>query len=222
MDINHHGYLLTGDVKKAEEAALGMAAKILETETGELGAHPDFSFSDMSPFTVDEARSVRERSSKKSFSGKGRVFVIKADVFTGEAGNALLKTLEEPAGLSCFFVVTSSPENILATLRSRLVPITFYPSAELSKERRELVESFLGFSPEKRIEMTKKMTEDKNKTISFLTSLEMFFREKLIENFSGDMIKFLDDIDHQRYLLRGRSASAKMILEHLALTLPNL
>lgn len=226
MEINHHGYLLTGDMEKAEKAAFEMAAKILSTDEDKLRAHPDFSFLDPSAdgnsFTIDDARSIRERSSKKSFSGKGRVFVIKSNVFTREASNALLKTMEEPAGLSYFFVVTFSPENVLNTLRSRLVPITFYPGTELPKEQVEFVKNFLNASVDKRIEWTKELAEDKQKTLDFLNGLELFFREKLIKNFSGEIINSIDDIGHQRDFLRGRSSSPKMILEHLGLTLPRL
>lgn len=235
MDINHHGYLLTGDVEKAAKVALDMAGKILgvsfdplRSEASKLRAretlraHPDFSFSETTPFTIDEARSIRERSSKKSFSGKGRVFVIKTSAFTREAGNALLKTLEEPAGLSYFFIITSSSENILNTLRSRLVPITFYPDTELSKEKREFIEKFLSAFPEERMDMVKKVAEDKQKTLDFMNSLELFFREKLIKNFSKDIANLMDDIGYQRDFLRGRSSSQKMILEHLSLTLSRL
>lgn len=222
MEIHHHGYLLTGDIEKATGVAFEMASKILEQGLETLHAHSDFLFIENSPFSVDDARRIRDRSSRKSFSGKGRVFLIKTNSFTREAGNALLKTLEEPAGLSYFLVATGSSENVLGTLRSRLVPITFYPDAELSKEKREFVEKFLSSSFEKRADTVKKTAEDKNKAASFLDSLELFFREKLIENFSGDMADLIEDIGRKRDLLRGRSASAKMILEHLSLTLPRL
>ncbi len=222
MEIRHHGYLLTGDTEKAENTALEMAAKILETNTDRLKASPDFSFFANPSFTIDDARKVREGSSKKSFSGKGRVFVIKADTFTREASNALLKTLEEPMGLSRFFVITGSLENVLDTLRSRLSSITFYHSAELSKEREEFIKKFFGSSADGRIKMVQKISEDRKKTSDFLNGLEIFLEKRLTENFQENVIKALDDISRQRSFLGRRASSPKMILEHLSLTLLKL
>src|SRR5207245_1354709 len=47
-----------------------------------------------------------------------------------EAANALLKTLEEPATTTCFVVVSSSPDELLDTVRSRCQRIDFAPLDE--------------------------------------------------------------------------------------------
>ncbi len=223
----HHGYLLTGDVDPAFKAALKMAAEILAVDERILPAHPDVKFYDSSRFLIDEAREIRDFSSKKSFSGRGRIFIIKANFFTPEAVNALLKTFEEPAGLSYFFVITSSPENILATLRSRLVSVKFGRSPKLAEAKEELIKKFLKSLPSKRIEMVKKIAEekDKEKAADFFDGLELMLGEFARENFQSDLkevIFSLDEIGKYRKLLFRKGSSPKMILEHLCLVLAKI
>ncbi len=221
----HHGYLLTGDVDPAFKAALKMAAEILAVDERILPAHPDVKFYDSSRFLIDEAREIRDFSSKKSFSGRGRIFIIKANFFTPEAVNALLKTFEEPVGLSYFFVITSSPENILATLRSRLVPLKFGRSPKLAEAKEELIKNFLKSLPSKRIKMVKNIAEDKDKTTDFFDGLELMFGEFVRENFQSDLrevIFSLDEIGKHRKLLFRKGSSPKMILEHLCLVVAKI
>ncbi len=67
-----------------------------------------------------------------------------------EAQNALLKTLEEPEGKTLFILTSSSPEKLLATVRSRLVTLKFLPVAaglpasEEVQSYRKIVWEYLG------------------------------------------------------------------------------
>jgi DNA polymerase III subunit delta' len=66
-----------------------------------------------------------EPAGRKPALGRGKVFVIEqAELMNAEAQNALLKTLEEPAGTTFIMLLTDQPESLLATVRSRcqLVP----------------------------------------------------------------------------------------------------
>ena len=61
-----------------------------------------------------------------SYAGGRRVFVLGDVDFTREAANALLKFFEEPpAGVVLLIVTTNAPARLLATIRSRLVEVTF-------------------------------------------------------------------------------------------------
>ncbi len=53
------------------------------------------------------------------------VIVDEADRLTDDAENALLKSLEEPPPASVFILVTSRPEMLLATIRSRCSQLRF-------------------------------------------------------------------------------------------------
>lgn len=217
MEGYHHGYLLIGDADKATTTALKMASQILGRAENLLDSHPDFSFLKTDLLGIDDARKIRENSSKKSFFGQGRVFVIVADFFSREANNALLKTFEEPAGLSYFFVVTKLADNLLETLRSRLTVLNFEIVQELAKEKRELAEKFLKETIFNRGEMIKNMAsqKDKKKVLDFLDSLTFILREKLLEDFSPVLVESLTELDKTRRFVFQRGSSLKMLLDYL-------
>jgi DNA polymerase-3 subunit delta' len=61
-----------------------------------------------------------EKASLKSSMGRGKVFLIEqAELMNPAAQNALLKTLEEPAGRTLIILLTDQPDLLLATVRSR-------------------------------------------------------------------------------------------------------
>jgi hypothetical protein len=58
--------------------------------------------------------------------GHGKVFIIdEADLLRDEAQNAMLKTLEEPPAQTYFFLITSLPDHLLPTVRSRCQMVPF-------------------------------------------------------------------------------------------------
>ncbi len=58
----------------------------------------------------------------------GRVFLVEqAELMEGPAQNAMLKTLEEPAGRTLIILLTDSPDALLSTIRSRCQLIRFGP-----------------------------------------------------------------------------------------------
>lgn len=65
-------------------------------------------------------------ASKKSFTGRGKVFVVdEADTMNSQAQNAMLKTLEEPAGRTLIILLTEQPNALLPTIRSRSQLVQF-------------------------------------------------------------------------------------------------
>ncbi len=220
MDYKH-GYLLVGDTEKGYDKALEMALDILSIGKDNIFVNPDFSLFDVDNFTIGNARKIKEDSAKKSFHGKGRVFVIKTDSFTGEACNALLKTFEEPVGLSYFFVVTSSPENILETLYSRLVVLTFEREQWVSKEKEDFVLKFIKAGVDSRLKMIEKIMTDKIKAQKFLDSLEVCLKEKKGDGFDKEVVGALDEVLAQKINLAQRASVPKIILEYICLALPS-
>lgn len=223
MKARHHGYLLTGSIDRALEHALDSLSDILGVEKKSLHAHPDFSLFNVDKLTIDDARQIRTNSSKKSFSGKGRVFLIQTNFFTREACNALLKTFEEPSGLNYFFLITSSPENILETLRSRLVVINFNKEQTLSSDKREKINNFMKAKIDDRMKMTQGIIKNKEKTkertLELLNDLEIILRENLLKSFSKETVELLGEINKYRGFLFQKGSSPRMILEHLALVI---
>ncbi|HVT57798.1 MAG TPA: hypothetical protein VHR45_05320 [Thermoanaerobaculia bacterium] len=98
-------------------------------ETAEAPFHPDFRVLERDLKTSTSVDSVRELLKTAQFSpfeARGQVFVIaSAETLTGEAANALLKSLEEPHTTAPrhFLLLAPSRLDLLPTLRSRSLAI---------------------------------------------------------------------------------------------------
>jgi DNA polymerase III subunit delta' len=65
-------------------------------------------------------------ASRTAVLGRGKFFVVEqAELATAQAQNAMLKTLEEPAGRSVIVLLTDSPEFLLPTILSRCQMVRF-------------------------------------------------------------------------------------------------
>lgn len=77
---------------------------------------------------IDAIRSLEVESNFRPYEGKGRFFIIdEAEKMNDAATNALLKTLEEPSPTSHIFLLTSRPNALLQTIRSRCQTVRFAP-----------------------------------------------------------------------------------------------
>ena len=96
--------------------------------------HPDFQVleRDLKASTsVDATREMLRTAQVSPYEARGQVFVIaSAESLTGEAANALLKTLEEPhvSAPRNFFLLTPSRLDLLPTLRSRSLAVFLGPA----------------------------------------------------------------------------------------------
>lgn len=111
--------------------------------------HPDFALLERDLKTVTSAEATRQFlqvAHSAPFEARGQVFVVaEADTLSGEAGDALLKLLEEP-GLGAprnYFLLAPSRLDLGATLRSRSMAL-FLGAAESAPEERvaELASGF--------------------------------------------------------------------------------
>ena len=79
-----------------------------------------------------------EPAGRKPAMGRGKAFVIEqADLMQPNAQNAMLKTLEEPAGRTLIVLLTDQPGALLPTIQSRCQLVQF-ASLDESLVRREL------------------------------------------------------------------------------------
>jgi DNA polymerase-3 subunit delta' len=96
----------------------------------EAGVHPDFLL--VSPeerlIRIDEIRMIDDALSYKPFEGRKKTVIVDdAETMNISAANAFLKTLEEPPEDSIIILVTSKPDLLPATIRSRCSRINFSP-----------------------------------------------------------------------------------------------
>ena len=98
------------------------------------GLHPDVT--EVRPegktvITIDQVREVTVRTALRAYEGKTKVFILDpAELMQEPAANAILKTLEEPAGASLFILVTAAPSALLPTILSRCQGVRFDPLGE--------------------------------------------------------------------------------------------
>jgi DNA polymerase-3 subunit delta' len=96
---------------------------------------------------VDAIRNLESEANFRPYEAQARFFIVDdADKMNDAASNALLKTLEEPPAASHIFLVSSRPDALLPTIRSRCQTLRFAPIDAGE------IESYLlkdkGFSPE--------------------------------------------------------------------------
>lgn len=121
-----------------EEARFDMLAELRETPL-----QPSVPATEPVGLYLAIARSLRSRAQKRPSMGPRQVFVVaRAETLvpqeaSQEAGNALLKVLEEPPEGTTLILTTSAPGQVLATIRSRTVPLHVPPLS------REIVERLL-------------------------------------------------------------------------------
>lgn len=94
------------------------------------GLHPDVL--EISPesgqIKIEEIRDIDNLLAFKAFEGKYKVVIVdNADTMNQFAANAFLKTLEEPPENSLLILVSSNPDRLPDTVRSRCSRINFTP-----------------------------------------------------------------------------------------------
>ncbi|MEW5907633.1 MAG: hypothetical protein AB1643_00400 [Patescibacteria group bacterium] len=218
-----HGYLMLGDFSVSLSYVMEAAKVILDPPAGRLDIHPDFFHFRFGSFGIDNSREIIYKASQKPLLGRAKVFIIETNSFTIESANALLKIMEEPTKNTFFFIIASARENIIPTLCSRLTIINnFISDIKIGGEERKIYEKFFSDLPTKRINLIKSFEKDRQRAIKFLNGLEIFLSEELIRKKNISISEALKEIARTRGLILSRAASVKMIMEHLALSLPQM
>lgn len=96
---------------------------------------------------VGAIRALEREANFNPYEGRARAFIIEdADKMADPAANALLKTLEEPPSTTHIFLITSRPDSLLPTIRSRCQMLRFVPVA--TEQIREYLVHERAFSPD--------------------------------------------------------------------------
>ena len=108
---------------RPDESGLA-CGKCRECRLLEAGTHPDFHLvapeEESRNIRIDAIRRLQEESALVVGEGRSRVFLLDpAETMGTAAANALLKTLEEPSPGVYLLLVTSRPEQLPITIRSR-------------------------------------------------------------------------------------------------------
>lgn len=205
-------------------SVLGEVLELLAAQGVETKGNSDIYVREYSRFGIDDARELRERSQLRP-SGERRYFVIATPTMTSDAQNALLKTLEEPPADAHFFFIVTSPQSLLATLRSRAQILELENTA---RDGQVDATSFLAANASKRLDMLSVLLEkddddrrDLRPIFSFLALLE----ERLAKHREGLHAargEGVEAVYRARKYIGDKGALVKPLLEQVALVVPVL
>ena len=207
----HHAYLLATGGASSDD----VRAFVAEHFTVPVSGNVDFFHLRTDTLSVEEARQVSDRASRGSLSGAGIFFLIEAAFLTRESQNALLKTLEEPAGNATFVIAVPSGEHLLATVRSRLSVVPFAPQASTANGR-----EFLEAEIPARLKAIATLAEEKDRSgvLRILSGLEeILYNEFRAGNTA--VLAALRAIARARTYIGDTGSSIKMLLESVAVAL---
>lgn len=169
-------------------------------------------------FGIDDARELVALAALRK-EGEAR-YLVAASTITTEAQQALLKLLEEPQPGVVFYLLFPHG-SLLPTVKSRLMPYTTVQGVPLDKEAGRQAKAFLKAAGKARSDMVAALLKDdvdvKERVLNFVNALEAE-----VYRAQPGAHAALADLARVRDYLRDRSPSNKMLLEHLALSLPTV
>jgi DNA polymerase-3 subunit gamma/tau len=119
-----------GECDSCKEIAAGSSLDVIEIDAA-------------SNRGIDQIRELREMVRYAPAGSRNKVVILdEAHMLTGEASNALLKTLEEPPDRVIFVMATTQPEDLVDTIRSRSQHFHFraLTFAEITKRLEEIAQ----------------------------------------------------------------------------------
>jgi len=224
----HHAYLIEGE----KQIILPELLNYIEELDVKTNANPDFCHLVIDNFKTNEALDLRSMGSQKAFSVGKKIFVLCVNRFSIDAQNILLKLFEEPIENTHFFIITPDVDSLLKTFVSRFFLIKTKSNSE---EEIKNVKLFISMPLKDRIDFIKEkilltnkeddeenwvsVSKDSNQSraLKFLDTLEQVLSQKKLSE-----ISFFDQIFKAREFLRMPGSSAKMLLESVAISIPNL
>ena len=210
----HHAHLIVGNGEGIRTTLFDFIESYLKHATR---GNPDFWHGDFDSFAIADARALREMQATRPIASERKIFVLETRAMTAEAQNALLKMFEEPAKGVHFFIIAPSAEIFLPTLKSRLVIVKEAARQNFPLESKNFALPFLQLNPAERLAFIVPIIEAKDK----MAAISLV--ESVIESFASKKTKRdakkIRELLALRSYLNDKSASIKLILEHLAVVL---
>lgn len=202
----HHAYLLLGP----KEEAFSVACALHNIAVSDTTHDPDIHVVTYVVCGIDDAKFLQRHAYQRPLARAYRLFIVQCESITREAQNALLKIFEEPPQSASFVVMLPTDHDILPTLKSR-----FSVQHVAGTDSRTVGIAFLRKSIKERLEEIAIRHERKDTEWyhELLKSVAHELRAR------GVVAPLADIVLAERHL-RKRGASPKMILEHVALSLP--
>jgi hypothetical protein len=168
-------------------------------------------FVDAEKFGVADARLLTTQAQLRPATSAGQVFVVRTGFITHEAQNALLKLFEEPPVDTSFVLVVPPSLQLLPTLLSRIgSEKTVQDVADTT-----VWDAFISVSPAERLKQIDVWHKTKDQI--WLQAMTVGVHSLQAVGYTAAALEVVQLVGSK---LQTRGASNKMLLEHLALTLP--
>jgi hypothetical protein len=216
------GYLLVGDRQKSRENGREAAAILLGCDVSSLDSHPDFWEQFFESFGPEESNILKQKSATKPIISEKKVFLLSVNSFDAFTSASISKIIEESPETCHFFFIATFSENVPAVLRSNLINI-IEGDFKISDDKKKFYEKFLKAGPVERLSLAKNSANDKKAALDFLNELEIILSKQIKgQPLSAGLLSSLEELQKDRRYLFDRAPSPKLIIEHFALTLPQL
>lgn len=138
-----HSYLFLGPERVGKTTVALNFAKVLYCQNSvdgdscdecdscykiDTGIHPDVQLlnPDGVNIKIEQTRAMQRAASFKSYGGNWKIFILPlAERLSTPAANSILRILEEPPANVVLILISTSPESIIPTIRSRCQTINF-------------------------------------------------------------------------------------------------
>ncbi len=224
--LRHHAYCVAG----AGVGEVSAFADALREAFGLERGHQDLVALSVPSFGIDDAHELAGWAANRAMEGGKKFFVLGTDAMTREAQNAFLKVCEEPPRDTHFFILISSAELLIPTLRSRMevAPLEAWGVSASGADSLALQASeFLARETRARLacaaEIAAALKDEemtRGQAAAFVAALVREARGK--GAFPKARAEALDALARAEEYARDTSASFKILLEHLAVVLPKM
>ncbi|MFZ2252793.1 MAG: hypothetical protein WAW13_01305 [Minisyncoccia bacterium] len=197
----HHTNLLVG--------SLPWARTIIPLENQE--ASSDISVLEYARMSIAEVRTLIHEASMRPSERAYRVFIISCGSILGEAQNALLKLFEEPNAHTVFYFIIPRVDILLPTLLSRFQILGIEERGVVNGDTTDF---FNATYTDRLTLIAKKIEAEDSAWIQTLVESLAAYAHKIKQPELIHDVLFLESYIH------APGSSKKMLLEHIALTLP--
>jgi hypothetical protein len=222
----YHTYIIAGDPMNDPFVLRDM----LISRSSDIALRTDVLCQIYDSLTVADSTFLKGWHAEGNVSDGKRICIIGTKAINREAENALLKMLEEPKERTHFFIIVPEPEMLAPTILSRahVMRMNTGTSRSVTSAR-----AFLSAKPSERIALIETIIKShkddetsgglRYEALQLLSDIEkIIYEESFVKNKSDvDICALLEEIGKLRHYLGITGASVKMILEHLALIIPN-
>ncbi len=151
------------------------------------------------------------------------IIIFDAEHLNINASNALLKTLEEPAGNAYFILTTKTPEALPATVRSRCQALNF-PNAMISAPlwQQEFYSDCDALFLHRADPLVLAKKWQTHSLLEVLEQLELYLSQKIEQSLEKNRFKSLDHVYHLRKIaMQHATVNPQLQLEALLIALYN-